>query len=982
MDLMKLVATLSLDAKNFEQGIQQAKGQVGGLSSASVAVGNLMSQGFNAAVGAVKNFSGYVLDSGKSFESTMSEVQAISGASGQDLVDLTNKAKEMGATTKFSATEAGEAFTYMAMAGWDSGQMMDGITGIMNLAAASGENLANTSDIVTDALTAFGLKAEDAGHFSDVIAAASSNANTNVSMLGESFKYVAPLAGSMKYSAEDVAVALGIMANSGIKGSQAGTTLRSILTKLIKPTKDVEAAMAEYGLSLSDSSGNALPLDNVLGQLRTTFSNLSQAEQTQLAATLAGQEGMSGLLAIVNTSQEDFDNLKNSIYDCEGATQRMADVMQNNLGGSLTILKSGVEGLALTFFDGIKGTAKDAVDGLTEAVGKANEKVGTWLKSDATQEKLSGIADKIQVVIDKLLNNLDPILDGVIGLFEGLVEVIGFVIDNFDQIAFVVGTVITAFTAFKTVMGAIKIINFVTSLAPLISHFMEIARVVGMCIKVMMSMTTVSAPLIAGIVGIVAAIALLIKHADEVKTVLANAFIVAWESIKAVWSTVTGFFGAIWETIKGIFAVVGAVLSGDFSGAWDAIKRIVGTWVGYFQSIWKSIQNVFSAVGNFFKSVFSLAWNLVKDVWNGVTGFFKAIVTGIKNVFNAIPDSIKGFFSKAWEGVKGIWQSVTGWFSSIVSSVINAFTSIPGRISDFLKNAWSAIQNVWNAVTGWFSSIVSNVINAFTNIPSKIGSFFSEALNKVKSVWNVVASWFSSIVSSVVNAFTGIPSKISSFFSNAWNSVKNAWNSATSWFKSIGTNIINAFTSIPSRIASFFSNAWNNVKNAWSNVTSFFSGIPNKIYSIFTSLPSRFSSIGKDIVQGLWNGINNMVGWITGKIRGFTDSVVGSFKNFFGIKSPSRVMRDEVGKYLGMGVGEGIMDEADYVQKSFDSLMPDFGSLGTVGGFGASGGEGGNSTYSITINVNGGQYNDERSLAEAISNELQYMLERRKAVFA
>lgn len=840
MDLMNLVATIALDTKNFVSGIEQAKSQASGLSSVTVAIGNLMSQGFNTAVGAVKNFAGYVLDSGKSFESTMSEVQAISGASGQDLVDLTNKAKEMGATTKFSATEAGEAFTYMAMAGWDSGQMMDGITGIMNLAAASGENLANTSDIVTDALTAFGLKAEDAGHFSDVIAAASSNANTNVSMLGESFKYVAPLAGSMKYSAEDVAVALGIMANSGIKGSQAGTTLRSILTKLIKPTKDVEAAMEQYGLSLSDSSGNALPLDNVLGQLRTTFSNLSQAEQTQLAATLAGQEGMSGLLSIVNTSQEDFDKLKNSIYDCEGATQRMADVMQNNLGGSLTILQSGVEGLALTFFDGIKGTAKDAVDGLTAAVEKANKKVSAWINSDATQEKLTVIADKIQILIDKLLNNLDPILDGIIGLFEGLVNVIGFVVDHFDQIAAVVGTVVAGFVALKAAMAAIKFASMISNIASLIASMNPVTLIIG---------------------AIIAAIAALILNWDKVKAVA----IACWESIK--------------------------------------------------------------------------------NAWNSATSFFSNLVSSIVNAFTGIGEKIGAFFSSAWEKVKSIWSAVTSWFSSIVSAVINAFTSIPSKISEFFKKAWETIKSVWQAVTGWFASIVSAVINAFTSIPSKISDFFKKAWSTIQGIWNAVTGWFSNVVS----------------------------------------NVINAFTSIPQRIGSFFTNAWNNVKNAWSNVTSFFSGIPNKIYSIFTSLPSRFTSIGKDIVQGLWNGINNMVGWITGKVKGFTDSVVGSFKNFFGIKSPSRVMRDEVGKYLGMGVGEGIMDEADYVQKSFNSLMPDFGSLGSASGFGASDGSvaaAGNNTYSITINVNGGQFSDERSLAEAISNELQYMLDRRKAVFA
>ena len=384
------------------------------------------------------------------------------------------------------------------------------------------------------------------------------------------------------------------------------------------------------------------------------------------------------------------------------------------------------------------------------------------------------------------------------------------------------------------------------------------------------------------------------------------------------------------------------------------------------------------------KTVASNVLNGIKSAWNSVVSFFSGIVTGIANAFSSIGDKISNFFKSALDKVKSIWNAITSWFTSIVTGVVNAFNKIPSSISTFFQTAINNVKNVWTAITSWFSSIVSSVVNTFTNIPSSISNFFQNALNSVKNVWNTVTSWFSSIASSVANAFTSIPSKISSFFSNAWNSVKSAWNSATSWFTSISSNVANAFTSIPTKIKTFFTNAWNNVKTAWGNVTSFFSGIPSKIYQVFTSLPSQFTSIGKNIVQGLWNGINSMVSWISGKVKGFTDSVVGSFKNFFGIKSPSRVMRDEVGKYLGMGVGEGIMDEADYVQKSFDSLMPDFDVMGINGNASGMSGSGitGMGGYTININIDGARYSDEKSLAQAISDELQFMLDRRKAVFA
>lgn len=288
---------------------------------------------------------------GSGFKSAMSKVSAISGAAGDELQSLTDKAKEMGATTKFSASESAEALQYMAMAGWDTSSMLDGIGGIMNLAAADGLDLATTSDIVTDALTAFGLKASDSTHFADVLAKASSSANTNVSMLGESFKYVAPLAGTMGYSVEDMSVALGLMANASIKGSQAGTSLKTALANLASPTQQMQDVMDKYKISLTDTNGETKPFIEVIKELREKFSGLSESEQTAAASTLFGKEAMSGMLAIINASDSDFTNLVDNINNADGAAQSMSDTMQNNLQGQLTILKSGLEGLGIEIYE-------------------------------------------------------------------------------------------------------------------------------------------------------------------------------------------------------------------------------------------------------------------------------------------------------------------------------------------------------------------------------------------------------------------------------------------------------------------------------------------------------------------------------------------------------------------------------------------------------------------------------------------------------
>lgn len=306
------------------------------------------------------------LNTYKDFEQMMSQVKAISGASGQEFEELAEKAKQMGADTKFSAYESAQAFNYMAMAGWAPQQMIDGIGGIMSLAAASGEDLGTTSDIVTDALTAFGLKASDATYFSDVLAQASANANTNVGMLGESFKYVAPVAGALNYNVEDTSLALGLMANASIKGSMAGTALKTSLANMASPTDNMAEAMKKYGISLTDSSGNMKTLKEVMDNLRGSLGGLSETEQTAAASTIFGKEAMAGMLAIINASEEDYNKLTDAVYNADGAAQQMADTMMDNLAGSLELLSGAADEVKMTLGERLSPYLAGAADALAE----------------------------------------------------------------------------------------------------------------------------------------------------------------------------------------------------------------------------------------------------------------------------------------------------------------------------------------------------------------------------------------------------------------------------------------------------------------------------------------------------------------------------------------------------------------------------------------------------------------------------------------
>ena len=453
------------------QVIRNAGTQMKGFGDKMVGVGKRLSTHVTAPIVAIGTAA---LKTTADFDTSMSKVAAVSGATGKDLDALRDKAREMGSKTKFSASEAAEAMNYMAMAGWKTEDMLDGISGIMSLAAASGEDLAATSDIVTDALTAFGKTSKDSGRLADILAAASSNANTNVSMMGESFKYVAPVAGAMGYSMEDTSVAIALMANSGIKASQAGTSLRTMLTNLAKPTDQVEAAMDRLGISLADDNGNMYSLRQVMEQLRSSFTHIQMpadelearmstlnadleagaitesqynkkqeelikqafgaegALQAEAAATLAGKTGMAGLLAIVGASEEDFNTLISAIDNSDGAAEGMAAIMQDNLGGQMEILMSQLQELAISIGDLIMPIVREVV-GLIQGV-------VDWLNSLDEGQK------KTIVTIAAVAAAIGPVITVVGGLVSGL----GTLVSAFNPVTAIIMGVVAAGVALYT----------------------------------------------------------------------------------------------------------------------------------------------------------------------------------------------------------------------------------------------------------------------------------------------------------------------------------------------------------------------------------------------------------------------------------------------------------------------------------------------------------------------------------------------------
>lgn len=439
----------------------------GGFTVLKGVIANLATQVVTKAIEGFKNLAKEVVTTGMEFDSAMSKVAAISGASAEEMAMLTQKAQEMGRTTKFTASESAEAFNYMAMAGWKTNEMLDGLEGILNLAAASGADLAETSDIVTDALTGLGYEAKDAGRLADVMAAAAANANTNVELMGSTFQYVTPVAGALGFSMEDVAVAIGTMANAGIKGERAGTALRSMMTRLASPPKMAADSIEELGITVTDSAGKMLPLIDILKQLRSKFNGLSEAEQAHHAKAIAGQEAMAGLLAIVNSAPDDFEQLIQSVNNSAGAADRMAKTMLNNVGGKFTLLKSQLEGIRLTIWNKLEPTIRKCIDSISRTLSSIN-----W---EAAGRKAAAAFEKLVGVFEWFITHWDAVVTGISAIIAAFVAakiatfttaIIGAVSAISTAVAGAT-SLSAAFAALNTVMGMNPIGLVVGALAAL-----------------------------------------------------------------------------------------------------------------------------------------------------------------------------------------------------------------------------------------------------------------------------------------------------------------------------------------------------------------------------------------------------------------------------------------------------------------------------------------------------------------------------------
>ena len=645
------------------------------------------------------------------FESAMSEVGAISGASGKDMAKLTAKAKEMGATTAFSASESAEAMKYMAMAGWKTVDMTEGIAGIMNLAAASGEDLAATSDIVTDGLTAFGMTAKESSRFADVMAATSSNANTNVALMGETFKYCASTAGAMGYSVEDISVAIGIMGNAGIKGSMAGTTLKNTIANLAKPTDAQAAVMKKLGISLTDSSGNMKSFAEVMDNLRSSFSGLSETEKAAAATTLAGKQSMAGLLTIVNAGTEDFVSLTKAIKGSEGAAGTMAGKMLDNLNGQLTLLKSAIEGTAITIGNKLMPYVKTAV---------------SW----------------VQKAADYINNLSDAQFDNIIK-WAGMAAAAGPAVLIFGKIVTAVGTAVKMFGTIKKTIA-----NF--------------GGIIGL-------LKSPAAVVIAVLVAVAVAAFLIIKNWDKIKPVVMR--MKQWFTdtfggpVKQVITVFTEIFTKAMDTVKRMAPSVGQFLQNAFHAVVPVIRTVAGVIIqiapiiaGTFADVLRKLSPLVRAIGNVIKAVAPVIGKLLCHAFQFVGDTIKKIMPAITKIAQAVGSVLVFAVKKAAPVISklaGIFSTVFASIFNTVSKAVKKMQPVFNAIAAVIKGVMNVVKNVIGATFRTAAAVISSSAGSIKQVIS--GIVFESLVGLVKTPINAVIGLINGAIAAINKVSVTIP---------------------------------------------------------------------------------------------------------------------------------------------------------------------------------------------------------------------------------
>ena len=851
VDLGSIVAHLKLEMNDFNSNLNRAKDAIDSTSNnfrgveaagkTFSSVGKFLTAGVTTPVVAIGSS---VVKTQAQFQDAMAKVQALSGASGKELTLLENTAKKMGSTTVFSASECADALGYMALAGWDANQSSSALPGVLNLAAASSMDLADASDMVTDYLSAFGMKAGDAGKMADMLAFAQANSNTTTQQLGDAFKNCSVNAKGMGQDMYTTTALLGALSNQGLKGSEAGTALNAVFRDMTNHMENGQIQIGKTNVALVDSHGNFRDMKDIIADVNKATDGMSESEKQAALSTVFTADSIKAMGILLNTGADEIRGFDGELRNSKGTAGEMANTMNNTLSGALKGLSSAWEGLKLNLID-TNGPLTTLIQKLTELV--------RWF-------------------------------DGLSPSVKQTITIIGLLVAAIGPVLMILGKFMSSISAIK---GGITILS---------SIFSAVSGVIG---------------------GIFS-------------TVITGVYVFITDTLIPAFSALWGIMLA--HPIVAIVAAIAALAAG-FVYAWNNIDGFKEFWI----NLWEQVKQKFFECVDLIKSK-------LQEWGSNLTTFFTQTLPnawkGMLNWFQQLPAKLKAYLQVAITYVRK-------WVHDMIEKAKEMGTKFVENVSNFIKNLpekiayWLAfavtkaalwVVNMAKKAKEMGTKFITNAINAIKQLPGKIQTWLTNTINKV-TTWvtnmvNKAKQMGTKFLNNVVNAIKQLPGKIQTWLTNTINKVTtwvtNMANKAKTAGQQFLNNVSNMIQQVPGKVQSFLT-------QTISRVTSFVSQMASKarqagqrfasnIKSALTSLPGQMVSIGRNIIQGLINGIGNAAGALYNKMQSIAKSALNGAKAALGIKSPSRKFRDEVGKWIPEGIAVGINANADSVMQSMENL--------------------------------------------------------------